>query len=359
MSPTDTDNRMKLVFLASTTQVHSRKWIRHFSNHPGYHVYVLTLDSAPIEGATVISLARTAFGKLGYILSVLKARRYIKKIAPDIVHAHYASGYGLLGALLGFHPFVLSVWGSDVYEFPRRSFLHKAIFRFNLSRADSICSTSRAMAQEIRKYTRKPIVLTPFGIDLEQFQPGAKANDIVIGTIKGLEQTYGIDHLIRVFALLTKSCSDLPMRLEIVGGGSLREELARLALELGVEQSVSFTGPVEHADVPHHLATFRVFVALSNRESFGVAVLEASACGVPVVVSDVDGLPEVVVDKVTGYLVNPKDHQKAADIIERILRDPEIGRRMGESGRQFVKEKYEWCTTASIMEAVYAGTAGK
>ena len=95
----------------------------------------------------------------------------LKTFKPQLLHANYATSYGLLGAMTGFHPFVLSVWGSDVFTFPKKSFAHKMLFKYNLNKADKILSTSRFMSQEISKYTSKKIEITPFGVDLEKFYP--------------------------------------------------------------------------------------------------------------------------------------------------------------------------------------------
>ena len=128
----------------------------------------------------------------------------------DILHAHYASSYGLLGALANFHPFILSIWGADIFSFPKKSFLHRYIFNFNLRVADKILSTSQIMAKEIKKYTNKEIIVTPFGIDINTFKPGNKVDkikgefDFIIGTIKGLEEIYGIEYLYIVDTLSPK-----------------------------------------------------------------------------------------------------------------------------------------------------------
>src|SRR5690606_14490213 len=109
--------------------------------------------------------------KLNYLKAYRQVKRIIREFKPDILHAHYASSYGLIGALSSFHPFVLSVWGADIYNFPHISPLHNAIIRYNIRKADMILSTSKIMKTETMKYTPKEIVVTPFGIDIEKFYP--------------------------------------------------------------------------------------------------------------------------------------------------------------------------------------------
>ena len=138
--------------------------------------------------------------KLNYLKVLPELKKVIRGFKPDIMHAHFATSYGLLGALSGFHPFVLSVWGSDVFDFPKKSLLHRKILEYNLKKADKILSTSNVMAVETKNYTDKEIEVTPFGINIELFRPEKadrtastpfSESDIVVGTIKLLEDKYG------------------------------------------------------------------------------------------------------------------------------------------------------------------------
>ena len=172
----------------------------------------------------------------------------------------------------------------------------------------------KAMARETREIcpTLDPIYITPFGVDTNKFFPqtgsNAQRNDrsFVVGTVKNLEEKYGIDRLIQMFAILQKKLTEDQTEtgreptLLIVGGGPERGAYERLAQHCGVSDRTTFVGNVPHDEVPSYLRKIDVYVALSRYESFGVAVIEASACGCPVVVSDVGGLPEVVHDGDNG-----------------------------------------------------------
>jgi glycosyltransferase involved in cell wall biosynthesis len=131
------------------------------------------------------------------------------------------------------------------------------------------------------------------------------------------------------------------------------DRLRRLCEELNVQEAVHFTGyvPPEETWKYHHLMS--VFVALSRREGFGVAVLEASACGRPVVASDIGGLREVVVPGVTGFLVPPDSPQEAAEAIGRLVKSPALRSELGRNGRKWVEEKYDWKKNVQEMVAVY------
>lgn len=358
---------MKLCYLANAASIHTRKWALHFARR-GYDVHLVSLHPPPLgETLTGVSVHylgaknRTARWVPGwrYLLMAGRVRALVRRLRPHILHAHYATGYGLLGSLAGFHPYVLSVWGSDVLQFPRTSPIHRALVRFNLGRADYICSTSRHMARLTRAYTTREVVWTPFGVDCTQFngeRPAAARDDgaVTIGTVRPLEQGYGIEHLIHAVAALRARPWAAGLRLLIVGDGTERRPLERLARALGIEAVTEFVGTVPHDRVPEYLRRFTIYVAPSvHEESFGVAVLEASACGVPVVASGVGGLPEVVEDGVTGLLVPPADHVALADALEGLVQNRALRRQMGEEGRRFVRDRYAWNRTALAMEGLY------
>ena len=94
-------------------------------------------------------------------------------------------------------------------------------------------------------------------------------------------------------------------------------------------------------------------MSASESESFGVAVIEAEACRIPVVVSDIGGLPEVVQDNVTGFIVPPKNPEATAEAIEKLILDENLRNKMGVAGREFVLKNYEWSKNAKIMENLY------
>ena len=362
---------MKILLLSDPNSVHTSKWaqslaakeneivifglgdltVRDYENNDNISIVTLNQD---------VGRSDSIFSKLKYLKALPMIKKLIRDFQPDILHAHFASSYGLLGALAHFHPFVLSVWGYDVFEFPRKSFIHKMVIEHNLKKADKILSTSHVMAKETALYTDKKIEVTPFGVNMQQFQP-KKVNtlfeekDIVIGTIKTLEEKYGIRYLIQAFKILVDKYSEFPLKLLIVGGGSLKEDFQKLVVELHLNDSVIFVGKIPFDEVPHYHNMLNIYVALSveDGESFGVAIVEASACGNPVVVSDVGGLPEVVEDSVTGIVVPPKNAQAAADAIEKLILDRELREKMGRSGVERVKKLYNWNDNVKQMMGIY------
>lgn len=353
---------MRLAFLARRDSVHTLRWVNALASR-GYDIHLISSRQEVGELYPSISFHKLPYKPpLGYFLNLRILRRILNDVKPQLLHTHFASGYGTLGRLSGFHPNILSVWGSDVYDFPIKSPIHRWLVRTNLKAADWVCSTSQVMAQ--RTHTLHPVrnmSITPFGIDTNMFSPDAQEKNafITVGTVKTLAPIYGIDLLIKAFAVmrdrLLQNEPELAMRLRllIVGEGSQKEELTALAEKLGMGEVTHFKGFVKHEDVPEMLNKLDIYVALSRSESFGVAVLEASACALPVLVANEGGLPEVVKDSVTGFVVAKENVAEAAEALTRLVRDASLRQRMGAAGRVHVLEHYDWEQSVSIMENVY------
>ena len=356
---------MRISLLAPANSIHIVQWTTVLRSR-GHELQLVSLHRPADAGAfkDVAQLVQLrGRGHLGYVSAAPAARRAIDEFAPDVVHAHYASGYGTLGRLVRRHPYVVSVWGSDVYDFPERR-LQRRLVVGNLRAADAVTSTSVVMQHRTIELVGADleVAVVPFGVDTDAFAPRtvplSTEGRLRVGTVKSLARKYGVDDLLRAVALLP---ADLRSRtsLEIFGDGPQREELVGAARCLSLVNA-TFHGSVPHSQVPDHLRTFDVYVALSvaDSESFGVAVIEASACGLPVVVSDVGGLPEVVVDGVTGFVVPRRDPGQAAERIAQLLADPTLRSVLGAAGRQLVLDHYTWPECAAAMESVYESLAG-
>ncbi|WP_412499851.1 glycosyltransferase family 4 protein [Shewanella chilikensis] len=351
----------KILLLSSADSVHTLKWCNGLVAR-GLDVTLITQQN-PLNGYD--NRVNIEFlpikGKKGYILNFLFLKRYLRKNTFDCINVHYVSGYGILARLAGMRNYIASVWGADVFDFPRKSLIHKKIVESNLNAASVICSTSIVMAKYVRENLnvnpKIDIEITPFGIDVSKFRKlklsGDKNKEIKIGTVKTLRPKYGIDILIQAFSLVSNKYDNL--KLEIAGIGHQLDELKSLTQKLKIEDKVDFLGWVNNDDVPMVLNTFDIYVAPStlDSESFGVAIIEASACELPVVVSDVGGLPEVVLHNKTGLVVKRRSVTDLAKAIELLIESPELRVSMGINGRKNVLNCYEWESCVDKMKLVY------
>jgi glycosyltransferase involved in cell wall biosynthesis len=362
---------MKIALISGANSIHTIRWANGLSG-AGHEVHVISQHPAVEHFDQEVTVHEFPFrGVLGYFLIVPAVRKLLHAIKPDIVNAHYASGYGTTARLVGYSPWVLSVWGSDVYDFPFKSPLHKWLVQKNIKSANRVASTSHCMAVQTCTLagSLSEIAITPFGVEMSAFpnvvpEVAKVPRKLTIGTVKTMNPKYGIDTLINAFAILVARLAMLEndirpdIKLRLVGGGDQTAELKALAEQLGISDKVAFIGQVPHAQVPHELSKLDIYVALSrlDSESFGVAILEAGAAALPVVVSDAGGLPEVTVDGVTGIVVPRDDPSAAAGALERLVLDADLTSNMGLAGRAHVSKNYSWPSSIKTMLDVYEQT---
>lgn len=351
---------MKIAVLAPSKSIHTHKWALFYQSK-GIDVKVYTFkDHYSENNAKQVPteiLPKVLPGKASYIAAAPALKKLLKEWNPDILHSHFISSYGLLGAIVDYKVHFVSVWGKDIFDFPKKNKLNEKLVRFTLSKATAICSTSHIMAKETNLYTDRPVYVTPFGVDLGIFHPAQEDTEftdkIIVGTVKALEDKYGIADLVKGFALFNKEYPN--SELLITGDGPQRKEYEQLATDLGISDVTTFTGKVPNTEVPNIIRKMSIFAVPSTEdsESFGVAAVEAMACGVPVVVSNVGGLPEVVVKDVTGIVTDKESPDQLAAAFKKLARNSEMRMKMGEAGVAHVKNHYSWIDNANYMLTLY------
>lgn len=349
----------KLCILADADSSHTKKWIDYYSTLD-YDIYLISMRDTRYKYNDKVKLhvVKPKEGsKLNYFFIIPKIKKLIKTINPDIVHSFYATSYGLFGAVSKVKPLVVSVWGSDVYLFPKQNAIFKKILQYVFNSSNVLCSTSRDMAKEIRKYNSdKNIIITPFGVNTELFKPMEplfKDKGITLGVMKGLEKIYGIDTLIKAVSIVSEKIGKENVRVIIVGDGTEENNLKELAQSLDLNDNIDFVGRVENSQVPYYINKCDTICLCSHSESFGVAALEASACERPVIATGVGGLKEVVKDNITGLAFEDNNEVQLAEKIISIYNNREKAKVMGKQGRQMVLEEYDWENNVKVMKDLY------
>ena len=310
-----------------------------------------------------VDVNKSDFSKIKYLLQGRKIKKIVEKINPDIVNVHYATSYGTAVALSGLHGYILSVWGSDVYDFPNKSPFHKMMLKYSLKKAQYLFSTSQAMADETHKYTDKEIAITPFGVDMNMFNPAKRHREdglegFIVGTVKTLKPKYGIDYLIKAVAIVKEEEPNIPIRVRIAGSGPNEEEYKKLAEELNV--SVDWLGFISQEEAAVEWANMDIAIVPStlDSESFGVSAVEAESCGVPVIVSDIPGLMEATKPGETSIVVPRKNEKELANAILKLYNNPNLRKKMGSAGRQLVMKKYSLDGCFGNINSIYAKFGG-
>lgn len=359
-----TEKIMKICFVAPANNYHTQKWAGWFSAH-NHEVHVISFINAKIPNVQVHYINTGAevnasyLKKLNYLKHGKEIRSLLEEIKPDIINAHYATSYGTAMAVSKVHPYIVSVWGSDVYEFPQKNILNKIMVEYCLKKADYIFSTSKSMALEASKYTDKKFYITPFGVDIDLFNPNKRIrqNDskFIIGTVKALNPKYGIDTLLKAASLVYQEHPEYNLEIRIAGKGNDADNLKRLADNLGINHIVKWLGFISQEDAATEWANMDIGItSSSSSESFGVSAVECEACETPIIISDVPGLKEATDPGKSSLVVPRKDARALANAIEKLHDNPQLRETMGKNGRAYVKNHYEINACFRNVESIYS-----
>ncbi len=259
---------MKLCFLAGANSIHSKRWIKYFADR-GYKVYLISLkpESSNDFGKVKLYLIKKirytpilASHLLNLLPVLIQMKILIKKIKPDILHAHCVGGYGWLGALSGFHPLIITAWGDDVLIDPKKSKINKILTKFALKKADLITCNGKPLEKEMMRLGVDPkkIKFIYWATDIYQFKPGIKNKKLrrkleifdspMIISLRSFETIYDVETLIRCVPLVLK---EIPRAKFVVAGkGSQELRLKKLAKSLGVFSNIKFVGWIPHEKLP-------------------------------------------------------------------------------------------------------------
>ncbi len=359
---------MKLCFLAGANSVHSNRWIKYFADN-SYEVYWISLvapidaDIKNIKLCFIKELVPGRLSPLNLLFSAIRVKRLIKKINPDILHAHYAGVNGVVGAFSGFHPFILTAWGSDVL-IAAKSKIKRPLVKFAFNKADLITCDAEHMRIEIMKLgvPDSKIKIIYFGVDTQKFSPEKKSeklrnelkivNSTTIISLRNLEPIYDIESLIRSIPYVAK---EIPKaRFLIMGRGSQERKLKRLAKSLRVLDNITFLGWVSNDELPLYLTSADIYVSTSLSDAgLAASTAEAMACGLPVVITDSGENRKWITDGDGGFIIPLKDPKTLAERVIYLLKHKDIRRQFGILNRKIIKERNDYYKEMDKMENVY------
>jgi L-malate glycosyltransferase len=232
-------------------------------------------------------------------------KRVIRLINPDLIHAGPIQSAALLVALSGFYPLISMSWGYDLLLDVGRDAFSNWATRYTLQHSALMigdCNTIRLRAISIGIPDER-IVTFPWGVDLHHFKPAEKkkANrNLTLLSTRSWEPIYGVDLVANAFVKASKEKPNL--NLVMLGAGSLKETLHNIFLEGGVRERVDFAGQVSYKHLPEYYRQADIYLSASHSDGSSISLLEAMACGCPVLVSDIPGNREWVQPGVNGWL---------------------------------------------------------
>ncbi|MFH1372895.1 MAG: glycosyltransferase family 4 protein [bacterium] len=345
----------RIVIFGWAHSVHVQRWARGLSDR-GYQIRIVSLGGEPLPDIDTVVLLRR--GKLSYIRQAPAAVRAARDFEPDLVHVHYAGGFGLWGRYCGIRPLVVSVWGSDLLPH-RPKWFYRRLLGSTLKQATHITATSQWLSKqtgELYPAATDKMSVIPFGAQLPDQTKPLPDGPLRICYLKGHRPVYGPDILLEAMVEVRKAIPDVV--LSMAGEGEMTTQLNNMIVRLGLEDTVQMVGYIERPQVADFLQVHHFMVMPSRAESFGLAALEAAACSRAVIASNVGGVPELVVEGVTGLLVPPGNPQRLAAAIIELANNADKQKEMGRAGRDLVKRRYLWGKSLNMMCRLYERLLG-
>ena len=358
--------------------MHAISYYRPRDELPGVRLHVLR-SAGPGRGATAaggmggasLQVARAA---PPFALRLINAVRYqraglratVESIAPDVFHAHFVVEHGFYGSFVGFHPYVVSAWGSDLF-LALRTPVGRLIARRALGRADLVTANDAALARRAVALGVAPerVAVVRLGVDPLFLSAGAPSvnlrpsgsEPLTVLSDRALERLYNVDVVIRAFAALRQQ---LPAaRLLVANDGSERSRLEELAQRLGQGDSVRFLGRLDPQSLRRALAEAQVYVSVPSSDSLALSTMEAMAVGAFPVVTDLPSQDGWVVDQVNGLRAPVRSAEALTRALLRALTDADLRRQAVAPNRARVEADGVLEKNMLLMERLYYRLAGR
>jgi L-malate glycosyltransferase len=294
---------------------------------------------------------------------LLDLKRVLRSIKPDLVQAGPVQRVAFLTALAGFRPLVSTSWGYDLLVEAEIDYLWRWATRYTLKRTAVLVGDCRTIRERAISYGMpdERIVTFPWGVDLRKFTPGrgedrqviwpsyvggdSSGQVFVLLSTRSWEPIYGVGVIARAFILAShrlagKDCPEL--RLLMLGNGSQASQLREIFMQGGVLGQVHFPGHVNQVDLPRYYRSSDLYLSASHSDGSSISLLEAMACGLPALVSDIPGNREWITPGEDGWWFPDGDHQALADAIVYAIEQREHLSVMGSNARKVAEQRADW-----------------
>ncbi len=350
---------MLICLIADAKAVHTVKWAEYLSKK-GHEVHLISYEpfSIPIDGVT-IHIVKSFFNNLylGFIPKHIRIHNIVKSIDPDIIHGLFVSKFGFHAALLKKKcPLVISAWGSDILIIPHRSKLLWFFTNLSLKKANLIYAASEDLKKKIIHYFNiNPdlIKINIHGVDFSMFHLkeysylASEYKEILVCSNRSLKPVYNVKCLIDAIPKVISKNKNI--KFLIIGTGPDENEIKDLTCKLGVEDYVSFIGRVDQFEMSDYLIKSDIYVSTSLSDGTPVSMLEAMACGLPCIMTDVGDVSKWIEDRFNGFLFCPGDSQLLAD---RIIELADDSKKRQTFGLRSYKKAYQNANQNNIMKSV-------
>jgi len=344
---------MKILYFSRSYTAHDHRFLSAIVEG-GHKTFFLPLENKkPSERRPLPKNVRQLSGS---------PKEVIAKIKPDLIHAGPLTDCGYQVARSGFHPFIAMSWGSDIlWEAQRNSIARKRV-RFSLNHADLVIGDCQSVKTAVLKtgVPKERIVTFPWGVDLEKFHP--KGDDGALRSRLGWQTEFVILHLrawealydpMTVVRAFVGAAHENPrLRLLIPGSGSLQTKIKREIEKAGMKDRVHFPGQISQMELPNYFHAADIYLSASLSDGSSVSLMEALACGIPALVSDIPGNREWVEAGKQGWLFPVKN----ANVLRELILRSSVSKKskdMGAQARKAAEQRADWRKNKQELDRAY------
>jgi glycosyltransferase involved in cell wall biosynthesis len=364
---------MIITYIADARSIHTRRWCEYIAGL-GHQVHLVSFKPYQDHSAGFVlhhlefKHQKSARGLEYFYRARQAVRAILQSIQPDVLHAHYVQGPGHLGLLSGWRPLVVTAWGSDIYRHNHYSLAGRLLSRLTMRQADLLTCDSQDLKQAMVRLgaPASRIKVIQFGIDTEHFKPGLDTAAMrkqlgveeywpIIVSPRAMQPVYNIDVLVQCLNDIRR---EFPRSMLLIKDTSVdtayREKVVSLIDSLKLKQHVKFVGYTPYGDMAYLYNLADVVVSMAKSDGTPMSVLEAMACGRPVVASDLPSLREWITTNENGYLVDPADSKEiTASICRGVMLEDEVKQQWAKRNRLIILERGDQRENMARMEYYY------
>ena len=361
---------MKICFIIDAHTVLSQRIAEYFADK-GHDILILSsISKYPNDHKNIKIKELGAVKKrikvpyTEHLGNIMKVKKEVTEYDPDVVHGHYITS--VASQILNLdnkYPVVLSAWGSDILVDSKAKH-HKILFKKAFKRADKLTSVSDHITKKMIELGADfgKITTFPFGVDTTIFKRisnvdklrtklGIEKKEIVVISTRMFEPVYNIEILLDAIPdVITKKTK---VKVILIGTGSLEDELKKRAVKLNLTGNVIFTGFIPHRELSEYLNLADIYVSTSVSDGASASLLEAMACGVFPVVTDIPANKEWIENNENGFLFKIGDIDSLTEQIIKALDRSELRTAAIKENRKKVMKKASWTKNMGKLEEIY------
>lgn len=291
---------------------------------------------------------------------VMDFRRVVKRIKPDLIHAGPIQTCAFISVLSGFRPILTMSWGFDLMDDVHKSRWMERITRYTLKRSTFFTSDANVTRAKAVAYGMNPdrTIVFPWGVNLQDFAPSTanrqSSTGFTIFCNRSWEPRYGVDVLAKAFVKVAQQNPNVDLLL--LGAGSQAQTLRGILQRGGVLERVSMPGQITQKELPRFYHMADLYISPSHVDGSSVSLMEALACGLPCLVSDIPANKEWVEEGVNGWLFPDGNADVLAAKILDAIRQRENLPKIGAAARRSAEKRADWKKNFGQLLAAYEQT---